>query len=209
MLLVFGLSVFFRTVGQGVFHCPHCGGDRPYRRRIGRRWVTLFFLPVVPLRRVGEAVECRTCHTRFGVPVLKLPTVRQMTAALPIGMRAAVALVLSAGDPVDDGSRRRALEIVRGYGKEDYGPQALDSDLRSAAEDLAAEDLRDKVGRAGSQLRVEAKEWFLAQVVRVALADGPLSEGERQAVHRVAGLLGMTAAHALGVILTAEGAANP
>lgn len=204
MFLVFGLSVFFRTVGQGIFHCPDCGGDRPYRRRIGRRWLTVFFLPVVPLRRVGEAVQCGTCRTRFGVSALRLPTVRQMAAALPAGMRAAVALVLMAGDPLDDDSRRRALEAVQGYGEEDYGPQALEGDLRSAAEGLS-----DKVGRAGSQLRVEAKEWFLAQVVRVALADGPLSERERRAVHHVAGLLGMTAAHALGVIVTTEGAASP
>jgi tellurite resistance protein len=55
---------------------------------------------------------------------------------------------------------------------------------------------------------MEAKEWFLAQTARVALADGPLSDGERQTLHRVAHLLGMSHAHALGVIVTTEGAAR-
>ena len=203
MLLIFGLSVFFRTVGEGMFHCPNCGGDRRYRRRAGRRWFTLFFLPVVPLRRLGEAVECGTCRTRFSVSVLRLATVQQMAEALPAAMRAAVALVLMAGDPADDASRRRAVDAVCGYGQDDYDDEALEAGLRSSAESLFGE-----VGRAGAQLAVEAKEWFLAQVVRVALADGPLSDGERQALHLVAGRLGMTPAHALGVIVTTEGAAS-
>lgn len=203
MLLVFGLSVFFRTVSEGTFHCPNCGGDRRYRRRAGRRWFTLFFLPVIPLRRLGEAVECGTCRTRFSVSVLRLPTVRQMAEALPAGMRAAAALVLTAGDPADGAARRRAVEAVHGYGDEDYDDEAIDDGLRTPAERL-----EEQVARAGAQLAVEAKEWFLAQLVRIALADGPLSDEERQALHRVAGGLGMTAAHALGVIVTTEGAAS-
>ena len=48
MLIIFGLRVFYRTIAQGTFHCRRCGGDRPYRHRVGRRWFTLFFLPVIP-----------------------------------------------------------------------------------------------------------------------------------------------------------------
>jgi len=68
--------------------------------------------------------------------------------------------------------------------------------------------LAEEIARAGAQLAVEAKEWFLAQTVRVGLADGPLSEAERQALHRVAAELGMTQAHALGVIAVTERAAK-
>ena len=47
MLIIFGLRVFYRTIAQGTFHCRRCGGDRQYRHRAGRRWFTLFFLPVI------------------------------------------------------------------------------------------------------------------------------------------------------------------
>jgi tellurite resistance protein len=203
VLLIFGLSVFFRTVGEGMFHCPTCGGDRGYRRRIGRRWFTLFFLPAIPLNRLGEVVECRACRGRFTTSVLKLPTAEQMAAALPAGMRAAAALVLTAGDETEESARRRAVEAVRGYGEDHYDDDALDGDLGMPPSFLAEE-----IARAGSQLAVEAKEWFLAQAVRVGLADGPLGEGERQTLHRVAAELGMTPAHALGVIAMTEGAAT-
>ncbi|GAA0968175.1 TerB family tellurite resistance protein [Actinocorallia libanotica] len=201
MFLVFGLTVCFRTMGEGTFHCPSCGGDRRYRRRRGKRWVTLFFLPVVPLRGLGEAVECRSCRTRFNVSVLRQPTAAAMAAALPAAMRAACCLVLKAGDPADAQARIRSVDAVVGYGEEAYTSDELAEDLH-----LPEAFHREEIARAGAHLAVEAKEWFLTQVVRVALADGPLSEGERRELRRVAESLGMSAAHALGVILVAEGA---
>jgi len=203
VLLIFGLSVFFRTVDEGIFHCPHCGGDRAYRLRSGRRWLTLFFVPVIPLARIGEAVECKTCRTRFNRAVLRLPTTVQMAASLPVGMRGAAALVLRAGDPEDNAARRRAIETIRGYGDESYDSDALDEDLA-----LDEEYQAGRVVQVSGQLAVEAKEWFLAQAVRIALAAGSLSDEQRAALHRVAGGLAMTPAHALGVIVSTEGAAR-
>jgi tellurite resistance protein len=203
VLLIFGLSVFFRTVGQGDFHCPHCGGDRHYRQRVARRWFTLFFLPVIPLNRVGEVVECATCRTRFNPDVLRLPTAQQMAAALPSAMRAAAATVLSAGDPTASAARARAVEAVRGYGLAEYDDAMLADDLIAAPSGAA-----DVIAQAGAQLTTEAREWFLAQVVRIALAGGAIGSGERQALHEVATRLGMTPAHAVGVITTTEGAAR-
>jgi tellurite resistance protein len=203
VLLIFGLSVFFRTVGQGDFHCPSCGGDRHYRQRVARRWFTLFFLPVIPLNRVGEVVECAACRTRFNLGALRLPTASQMAASLPAAMRAAAVAVLAAGDPSEAGARARAVEAVRGYGGADFDDETLEADLAQPFDDSD-----EVIAQAGAQLTTEAREWFLAQVVRMALADGAISGGERQALHLVAGRLGMTPAHAVGVISTTEGAAR-
>ncbi|WP_433478084.1 hypothetical protein ACQPZP_14240 [Spirillospora sp. CA-142024] len=203
MLLVFGLTAVFRTVSEGTFHCPQCGGDRAYRRRAGRRWFSVFFVPMVPLWRLAHAVECRTCRGRFPVSALRTPTARQMAEALAAGMRAAAALVLRAGDPSDAAARARAITTVTGYGEPEYDGDAVDADLA-----LRRTFLEQEVAQAGALLAVEAKEWFLAQAVRIGLADGSLGEGERLALHGVADLLGMSRAYALGVIVTTEGAAR-
>ena len=203
MLLIFGLSVFFRTIGEGDFHCANCGGDRHYRRRIARRWLTLFFLPVIPLNGVGEVVECAACRARFNLDALRLPTAEQMAATLPVAMRAAVVTVLAAGDPFDTAARGRAVEAIRGYGSADFDDEMLEADLARPAGDSD-----EVIIQAGVQLKAEAREWFLAQVVRIALADGAITDAERQALHLVAGRLGMTPAHAVGVITTTEGASR-
>ncbi|MCO5992464.1 zinc-ribbon domain-containing protein [Actinoallomurus rhizosphaericola] len=203
MLLIFGFAVFFRTVGHGDFHCPHCGGDRRYRHRVARRWFTLFFLPVIPLTKAGEVVECVTCRNRFGLGALRLPTAREMEAALPLAMRAAAVLVLTAGDPDDTAARSRAVDAVRGYGAADF-----DDDALQAAIDERPHDADEVIATAGAQLTTEAREWFLAQAVRIALADGALSDVERGALRLVADRLGLTPAHAFGVIATTEAAAR-
>ena len=201
MLIIWGIRVFFRTTGQGMFHCPRCGGDRQYRRRGGRRFLTLFFIPVVPLTRAGEHVQCTTCRARYHVGALRAPTAAQMQAALPAGMRAAGAAMLRAGDLVSFPARHRAVQAITGAGAQGYGDAALDADL-------AEPDGAGALAQVGAQLAVPAREWFLAEVVRIGMADGPLTGAEREAAHAVGGGLGMTLAQVLGVIMLTEQGAS-
>jgi hypothetical protein len=204
-LIVFGFRVLFRTTGEGVFHCQRCGGDRHYQLRSGRRFFHLFYIPVIPLDKVGEHVRCTTCRTRYQAGVLGLPTASQMQAALPAGMRAAACAMLragGAGDPASWAARQRALEAITGAGAQGYDGAALDGDLAQPAGTTAA-----ALAQVGAQLAVPAREWFLAEVVRIGMADGPLTGTERDAAHGVGAGLGMTQAQALGVITLTEQAA--
>jgi hypothetical protein len=195
MLILWGLRVIYRTLGRGVFFCRRCGGDREYRQRAGRRYITIFFIPLVPLTRTGVHVQCLTCKTRYVTEVLKLPTTVQMQVALVAGMRALVAVMLRAGDPVSPLARRRAADAVAGAGDRGYDEVALAEDL---AEPAAVS--RPKIAALGSQLQVEAREWCLAEAIRIAMADGPLTGAERAAAEQLAAALGMTQAQAIGVI---------
>jgi hypothetical protein len=199
MLIVWGLRVIYRTLGRGVFFCRRCGGDREYRQRSGRRFITVFFIPLVPLMKTGTHVQCLTCKTRYVTEVLKLPTTVQMQLALVAGMRAMVAVMLRAGDPGSVLARRRSLDAVTGAGDRGYGESALEEDLAGPAE-LG----RPKIAALGSQLQVEAREWALAEVIRIGMADGPLTGTERAAAEHLAAALGMTQAQAIGVIALTE-----
>jgi len=208
LLIIFGLRVLYRTIGRGTLHCHRCGGDREYRHRAGRRWFTLLFIPVIPLTKVGEHVKCAVCGTRYRMGVLALPTAAQMQAALPAGMRAAATVVLRAGGESSAPARRRAIDAIKSAGLADYDDEALDADLSlSAMSADPAQDLAGPLNRLALQLVVPAREWFLADAVRIGLADGPLSDEERHAAQEIAAQLGMTPAQARGVIsMTEEGA---
>jgi hypothetical protein len=198
-MLIIWLCVIYRTLGRGVFFCRRCGGDRDYRHRAGRRYVTIFFIPLVPLTKTGAHVQCLTCKTRYVTEVLKVPTTVQMQVALVAGMRAIVAIVLRAGDPANPLSRRRALDAVTGAGDNGYDEDALEEDLAEPADTA-----RTKIGALGAQLQVEAREWCLAEAIRIALADGPLTGAERAAAEHLAAALGMTQAQGIGVIALTE-----
>jgi hypothetical protein len=202
MLLIWGLRVIYRTLGQGVFFCRRCGGDREYRHRAGRRFITVFFIPLIPLARTGEHVQCRTCKTRYVTEVLKLPTTVQMQLAVSAGMRALVVAMLRVGDPANPLARRRAIDAVAGTGERGYDEAALDADL----EEPAGTEI-PRIAALGGQLQVEAKEWYLAEAIRIGLADGPLTGQERAAAGHLATALGMTQAQTIGVItLTGQNA---
>jgi hypothetical protein len=198
-MLIWGLCVIYRTLGRGVFFCRRCGGDREYRHRTGRRYVTVFFIPLIPLMKTGEHVQCLTCKIRYVTEVLKLPTTDQMQQAHAAGMRALVAVILRAGDPACPLARRRALDAVTHSGDQRYDEDTLEEDLAEQADTA-----RPKIRALGAQLQIEAREWCLAEAIRIALADGPLTGAERAAAEYLAGCLGMTQAQVIGVIALTE-----
>jgi hypothetical protein len=202
LLIIWGFRVFYHTVDEGVFYCRTCGGDRQYRHRAGRRFFTLFFIPVIPLTKVGEHVQCLTCKTRYVMDVLSLPTAAQMQAGLPAGMRAAATAMLRAGDPRSPLARHRAVAAIQGAGAQGYADADLDADGVQPTEAI-----RSALGQVARQLTPDAREWFLAETVRIAMADGPLTEQEWQTARAIAADLGLTPTQAVGVVTMIEQAA--
>jgi len=199
MFIIWGLRIIYRTLAQGVFYCRKCGGDRHYRHRAGRRFITVFFIPLIPLNKTGEHVQCTTCKTRYVTDVLSAPTAARMQSAIPAGTRAMVGLMLRTGGLDSAAARKQAIEVVVGSGEKDYDEDKLAADV---AQSLDA--ARAAMTELGGQLRPEAKEWYLAGVIRIALADGPLTDNERATAEMIASDLGMTKAQALGVITMTE-----
>jgi tellurite resistance protein len=201
-----GFRYYFRITGRGPLHCQRCGGDRHYRQCIGRRWFHLLFIPVIPFQRVNEHVQCTSCGTRYRSEVLAIPTIAQMRTALPAATRAAVVTMLRAGDDRSASARACAVDRIRVSGARDYGDKTLTSDITRS--ETTSSEVASLLGTLSIQLTMPAHEWFLADVVRVGLADGPLSDEERCAARQIAAGLGMTPAQAHGVIsMTEESAA--
>jgi hypothetical protein len=198
-VLIFGWRVVFSTIAQGVFFCPNCAGDRNYRHRLARRFFHLFFIPLIPLGKVGEDVQCTTCRTRYATRVLSAPTAAASAAAIPAGVRAVMSLMLRTGDMTNPAARARAIEAVREAGQQDYADAALDEDLGQSMETA-----RSVIAQLGTRLRPEAREHCLSQALRVGLADEPLSDNERATAEMIAADLGLTKAQALGVISLTE-----
>lgn len=197
-----GARLYLRTTGYGTVHCHRCGGDRPYARCKGRRWFQVLLIPVVPLDRIAEHLQCRTCRTRYRTEVLSIPTSAAMQAALPAGALAAIRIMLRAGDPASPAARSRSIDIIRSAGLTGYDDTALTADL-AGAEGRELADV-ESLATLAIQLMMPAPEWFLADAVRVGLADGPLSDSERGAARLIAAQLGLPAARANGVIVMTE-----
>jgi hypothetical protein len=203
--LILGQRFLFSTTGHGSCHCERCGGDRAYRRLIGRRWLTLLLIPVLPLSKAPEHLQCTVCGTRYRLDLLALPTVAQMQAALPAGTQAAAVAMLRAGDPRSVSARHRAVEVIREAGLTGYDDAALEADL--ACQVRPAQELAGLLNGLAGQLVDQARWWLLADVVRIGLAGGPLTQQQRRAALQIGAQLGIGPARASDVItMTEQGA---
>jgi hypothetical protein len=201
--LIWGTKVRFTTVSSGTFFCPRCGGDRPYERRLAKRWFHLYYIPLFPTSTLGEQIRCGTCQTSYTEAVLSRPTSGQLSSLLIDAARGGIVHVLRTGSADSPDARAVAVAEVVRAGLPAYSDESLTADLG-----VVPGDLSQLFTAVGGQLADTGKESLLGAAARVALADGPLTDLERQVLVSMGATLGMTATHTAGVIAVAEQAAR-
>ncbi|MEU5269556.1 TerB family tellurite resistance protein [Streptomyces hygroscopicus] len=204
-LCVVGVRTLWRTVGDGEFFCPECGGDRNYRRRTGRRRIVLLGLPLLPRGPVAPIVECAACDSRYGMDVLDHPTTTRFSAMLRDAVHTVALAVLAAGGTESAAVRQVAVGAVRAAGFADCGEEQLLALIEALAADTgrlpgAGSGERDGLDPCGTALAIElhesleplaphlaptGREAVLLQGARIAVADGPYRPAERAVLETV------------------------
>lgn len=195
MILFFGWRIVFRAIGRGTFHCPHESADRDYRLKTARRWFHLFWLPVIPLRRFGEVVECETCNSRYEVDVLRIPTAAAIADSIARAVRMSVVEVLRATSAVSTLQHNAAMSILSRY-----LPNMTELDLACDLSSLDTSSLHEHLQHIAPVLNDLGKEAIVANCVWVAVADGSVNSTGRLVLDQIGADLGMTPAHIRGVV---------
>ncbi|MDX6286701.1 MAG: hypothetical protein QOG53_2186 [Frankiales bacterium] len=196
MLLIWGWKVLFKTLAEGMFHCPNCDGDRHYRQRSARRWFTVFWIPAIPLKQLGAFVECSTCQCSYDERVLTLPTSAQVADNLSVAMRALMVAVVTADGEVTPDEREHAMNVIADSVHAGYTEEMFESDL----EHFAGRNVDDVLADLSGTLNDHGKERVLAMCVELAAADGTIDERELDVARRAGVALSMTPSHTKGII---------
>lgn len=200
MLLIWGFRARYKTLAEGTFFCPREGGDRTYHHRQARRWFTLFFLPLIPLKVLGEFVECQSCKAAYDETVLTMATAASMIDNLADAMRQAVVSMITADGVVEESERAKGFEVIQRYADTPYTMENLNDDLK----DLRHGDLVGQLGNVAGMLNDRGKESLLAACLEIAAADGSIDERETARIEQAGLALGMSSAHVKGVVLEAK-----
>ncbi len=72
-MLIIGTTQITRSRETGSFVCPGCGADAAYQRKSVQTFLTLYFIPVLPIGKRREYVECANCADAFRPDVTSLP----------------------------------------------------------------------------------------------------------------------------------------
>ena len=79
-MILIGTMNLTRTRDRGNFYCPTCAVDQTYRLRSRRPFLTLYFIPTVPVGGSEMFVQCDQCRSTWDVSVLDLDKESHETA---------------------------------------------------------------------------------------------------------------------------------
>ncbi len=71
-MILIGTMNLTRTRERGDFFCPSCDANQSYRLRARRPWLTLYFIPTVPVGGAELFVECDQCRQSWDPTVLAM-----------------------------------------------------------------------------------------------------------------------------------------
>ncbi|WP_079123139.1 TerB family tellurite resistance protein [Streptomyces abyssalis] len=188
-----GVRTSWHTVDDGDFFCPACGGDRSYRRRIGRRRLVLLGVPLLARGEVAPVLECAACHGHFGTEALDHPTTQRLSLLLRDAVHAIALTVLTAGGCESRAAREAAVHTVRSAGYTGCTEDqlltllaALSAERDATADSVSAEiELHEALAPLAPHLAAAGRESLLLHGARIALADGPYCPPEREALAAV------------------------
>ncbi|MFD4760244.1 TerB family tellurite resistance protein [Streptomyces sp. NPDC058439] len=208
-LRICGIRTIWDTVGDGEFFCAGCGGDRNYRRLTGCRRFTVLGVPTLRRGTAGPVVECAACRAHFGTDVLDHPTTTRFSAMLRDAVHTVALGVLAAGGTASRAVLETAATAVREAGFDDCTEEQLATVVEVLSADIGHGSAFDPAAEAcGAALAIElhealeplaphlapaGRESILLQGARIALADGPYGQAEREVLTTVGGALQLRA----------------
>jgi len=79
-MILIGTVNLTRTRDVGNFYCPTCAVSQAYRMRASRPWLTLYFIPTIPVGGFEYFVQCEHCNSNWDPSVLNMEQLSQQTA---------------------------------------------------------------------------------------------------------------------------------
>ena len=199
--IIFGTRGVTTSGERGDFHCPQCGPHNPYTIKTVRRFFTLYFIPIIPLDRLGEYLECSTCQGTFETEVRDYDPSQyqqQLQSVYMVAMKQAMICMLLADGVIDDEEVKAVQQIF----EELSGVQVTELDLREeiAGIQRQGEDAVEILSAIGDELNDSGKEKVLLSAYRIAASDGNVDQSEVDYIYKLGAAMRMSQAHIKGVL---------
>jgi len=201
LFIIFGTRGVTFTKEKGEFHCPQCGGGSPFKHKSVRRFFTLYFIPVIPLDRLGEYIECERCQGTYNVEILDYDPeaqVGQVQALFMVAMKQVMIGMLLADGHIDDQEVTELQQIFEDLAK----VEVTEQDLREEIANIQAKGINtlELASDLAGELNDNGKEMVVRSAYRIAAADGSVDPTEMDFLHQLATALQLSSAHLKGIM---------
>ncbi len=199
--IIWGTRGITSTSHSGEFYCPQCNRERSYDQKGVRRFFTIFFIPIIPLDKLGEYVECRNCRTSFNPRVLDFnPKKNQekFEAEFHIAIKRTLVLMALADGVIDDTEIEMIQSVYLKMTQIELSTDEVKIEIERAKTD--GRGVEQFLSKMSGTLNSSGQELVLQSAVFIAGADGVFQEEEIALLESIGKSLGMTPAHISGVL---------
>jgi tellurite resistance protein len=200
-MIFFGTRGITTTPERGTFYCPRCDSPRNYNFKRVRRFFTLYFIPVIPLDKLGEYVECSACQGTYSPEILTYDPQDadlKLEALFFVAVKHVMIGMLLADGEIDDDE----VAMLQSQYEQMTGTQITEDDLREeiAVVRAAGGSPIELVQRLAPQLNDSGKETVMRAAYAIATSDGSFDDSERLLLAQIGQALGLTRAHLTGLL---------
>jgi uncharacterized tellurite resistance protein B-like protein len=191
-MIIIGSTQLTFTKESGTFHCPNCKSSRPYRLRYKREFLTIYFIPLIPLQKLEEFLECEECRNTFE-PRMASMTAEEIQAAQRQAatemIRRALVVIVAADDYVSE----EELEAVGTFARENGLPDVTAQQILREATAVRGSDMNELqyLAHVAGQLSEQEKDQLVQQAFLAATAGGELSEARQLLLKKMPNALGV------------------
>lgn len=200
-MIIFGTRGITTTPQRGEFNCPSCRSSQGYLLKRVRRFFTLYFIPVIPLNKLGEYVECSTCKDTYKTDIIDYSpaaNARVVEAEYHAAVKKVMIHMLLADGVIDDSEVDTILAIYLRITGNQIEKNKLLAEINEIEKNT--DDFTNTLTQLQGCLNDEGKELVIKAALYVAMSDGEFQEEEQQMLAKIGQDLGMTAAHVQGVV---------
>lgn len=201
MFIIFGTRGRTSAASEGEFYCPDCRSRHPYTLQQVKRWFTLFFIPVIPMDKLGEYVECQTCKATYNERVLEMDPDRaraEFEAAFSVAAKRVMFKMALADGDIDDAEITQITQAFANITKRNIDEGDIAAELEAARAD--ASSIADYLRAVAPGLNDTGKELVMRSAIAVAKADGHVDETEVAELHALVPALDLPRAYANGIL---------
>ena len=180
-MIIYGTRGIKSTTERGNFNCPGCNKNSRYVKKRVRRFFTLYFIPIIPLDKLGEYVECVDCQVTYDPEILSYdPAVesQKIESYFFISCKQVMISMLLADGVIDDSE----VKMLQQQFQQITGTFVPEDELREEILQISQQgaDTQQTLTELAPSLNDQGKETIIRAAYSIAHSDGKIAESEER-----------------------------
>ena len=193
-MIIFGTRGVTTTPETGEFFCPGCNMQHKFRRRRVRRFFTLYFIPIIPMDKLGEYIECHRCGKTWDVAVLDFDPdegAAEFEAVFHRAVKRVMVAMLLADGVVEDAEIETVREIYGHLTNSNISRSDVQKEITNVQQ--SGKSIMGSLSELSGNLNDQGKEMVIRAAYFVAASDGEFHQDEKELLVKFGRALDMTA----------------